>query len=317
MAWLTRGIRPEPGPAVLRGNRLYILPSRQGMVVGMVLLVMLLGSLNYALSLGFAFTFLVGGVYFLSIFHAYRNLLGLRLTAGRPEPAFAGGEALFPITLEGRGQERWALGLKLLDGEPLYTDLESDRSLTVELRRPAPRRGRLPMGRIALFTEYPLGAIRCWSYVELTVSTLVYPAPEAEGRAPLPAVVETALGVEGKLVGDSGDFSGLRPYQEGDSPRGVHWPVYARTGVLATKRFTCDGHGEIWLDWEATRGLGDPEARLSRLCRWILTAEAMEIPHGLRLPGGEIPPGRGEIHQRLCLEALALFGESTVGRTGP
>jgi uncharacterized protein (DUF58 family) len=52
----------------------------------------------------------------------------------------------------------------------------------------------------------------------------------------------------------------------------------------------------------------DTEARLSRLCAWVLAAgDAAEI--GLRLPGVEIPPGYGAAHRRACLEALALWPE--------
>ena len=48
------------------------------------------------------------------------------------------------------------------------------------------------------------------------------------------------------------------------------------------------------------------EARLSRLCAWVLQADRLGLNYGLRLPGLEIKPGSGEAHKRQCLEALAL-----------
>ena len=48
------------------------------------------------------------------------------------------------------------------------------------------------------------------------------------------------------------------------------------------------------------------EARLSRLCAWVLAADRLGIEYGLRLPAMEIPPSSGPAHRRHCLEALAL-----------
>jgi uncharacterized protein (DUF58 family) len=39
----------------------------------------------------------------------------------------------------------------------------------------------------------------------------------------------------------------------------------------------------------------------------VLKAEAEGRDYGLRLPGVEYPPARGEGHRRRCLEALALY----------
>ena len=50
----------------------------------------------------------------------------------------------------------------------------------------------------------------------------------------------------------------------------------------------------------------DTEARLSRLCAWLLQADKLGLSYGLRLPGLQIKPSSGEAHKRQCLEALAL-----------
>ena len=51
----------------------------------------------------------------------------------------------------------------------------------------------------------------------------------------------------------------------------------------------------------------EAEARLSVLCQWVLQAEDFGQAYGLRLPGREIAPSRGEVHRTRCLEALATF----------
>lgn len=71
----------------------HILPTRHGILF----VTLLLGSINYNNSLGYAFTFLLGGVGLVSILHAYRNLAGQRLTPGRARAVFAGQDGRFSI----------------------------------------------------------------------------------------------------------------------------------------------------------------------------------------------------------------------------
>ena len=62
---------------VLRHSRIFILPTRRGMALMATLATMLLTSMNYALSLGFALTFLAGGMVAAGLLATFRNLAGL------------------------------------------------------------------------------------------------------------------------------------------------------------------------------------------------------------------------------------------------
>jgi uncharacterized protein (DUF58 family) len=53
-------------------------------------------------------------------------------------------------------------------------------------------------------------------------------------------------------------------------------------------------------------GGGDFEQRLSRLCAWVLAADARLLPYGLRLPGQELPPDHSPAQRQAALELLAL-----------
>ena len=52
---------------------------------------MLLGSLNYALSLGFGVTFLLAGLVAAALLHTFRNLAGIEITPLAAGETFAGG----------------------------------------------------------------------------------------------------------------------------------------------------------------------------------------------------------------------------------
>ena len=104
------------------------------------------------------------------------------------------------------------------------------------------------------------------------------------------------------------DYSGLRTYQLSDSPRHVAWKAVARSEDMLTKQFTGEAAAELWLDWNRFSPSMGVEQRLSRLAGWVLAAERAGVNYGVRLPGNEVPPGRGEAHHAACLQALALYG---------
>ena len=296
--------RPEPGSIFLRQNRVYILPTKPGLAFGVALAVMLIGSINYNLSLGYILTFLLASMGLVGMLHTFRNLVHLHISPGRVEPVFAGDTAWFELFLENRAAyERCTIVLRY-QGSATPCDIASGRGTTVSIPAATTGRGWLALERITLETRFPVGLLRAWSYAQPDMRCLVYPKPD-QGTLPLP---EPAAGVGAKQVasGGSDDFSGLRAYQASDSPRHIHWKAAAREQGLRTKVFSGSAAAELWLDWNLLPPHLDVEARLSRLTRWVLTADQGGLRFGLRLPGLELPPDTGESHRLACLRALAL-----------
>jgi len=160
-------------------------------------------------------------------------------------------------------------------------------------------------GPLRIFTRFPLGLFHAWSNVELDAKALAYPKPDGS-RLPLPSMEpRSGTGVESGIGED--DFLGLRPYRPGDSPRQIAWKAVARERGVPVKVFSGLAEVEMWLDWDLMPGM-ETEARLSRLTRWVLAAEAAGLHYGLRLPGLTLPPGRGAAQREECLRALALHG---------
>ena len=324
--WLYGFTPPEVGTVVLVHRRVYILPARLGWLFGGTLAILLIGSINYALSLGFALTFLLGGMGLAGMVHTARNLARLSISTGRAEPVFAGESAQFRLYLDAPGAfERPAiLARHVRSGAQLVTDVPGGALAEIVLAVPAVRRGWLPLGRVMLETRFPLGLFRAWSYVEPDARCLVYPRPE---RSPLPPQSADAnAGANRASAPGNDDFAGLRGYQRSDSPRHVAWKAVARGDTLSTrsddmltKQFTGEASAELWLDWQLLQGATGLEQRLSRLAGWVLAAERGGAHYGLRLPGVEIAPGRGEAHRAACLQALALYrldGQGSLGASG-
>jgi len=299
---------PERGTIVLNHRRVYIVPTRMGWVFGATIVVLLVGSINYALQLGFALTFLLAGMGLAGMVHTARNLGRIAVTAGRVEPVFAGDPVQFRLHVDNRAtHDRPAiLARHLASGSQIVTDVPALGSATVILSVPSQRRGWLPLTRVMLETRFPLGFFRAWSYIEPEQRALVYPRPE---RALLPPVsADAQAGAAQAQAAGNDDFSGLRGYQPTDSPRHVAWKAVARSDDMLTKQFQGDSAAELWFDWDRMPASLDAEARLSRLAGWVLEAERAGANYGLRLPGAALEPGRGEEHRAQCLAALALHG---------
>lgn len=306
--WLRGGRRPERGAITLGQRRVYILPARAGWFYGATVGMLLLGSINYALQLGFALTFLLAGLGLAAMVHTTRNLARLTVSAGRAPPVFAGEAAQFRLYLENAApyDRPSVLVRHLASGAQVVVDAAARSTVAAQLAVPAARRGWLPLGRTMLESRFPLGLFRAWSYIEPDVRCLVYPAPERT-RLPAPAGAADAGATHAQWHG-SEDFSGLRAYQPQDSPRHVAWKAVARSDDMLTKQFAGATSSELWLDWAQLPLALDGEQRLSRLTGWVLAAEQSGTRYGLRLPGRELTPDRGERHCSACLQALALHG---------
>lgn len=302
---LVRGRGNEAGPVVLNRRRIYILPTRHGLMFGVLLLTMLIGSINYNLSLGYVLTFLLGGIAVAGILHTYKNMQGIRITDSGASPAFAGDDAAFHLEFTAPNP-RLSINVRWKNAEPILFDVNQANPCRVTILVPAKQRGRFRPGRFTLFTGFPLGLFRAWSYVQFDHVAIVYPKP-VEGS--LESITTGEIGTTARASNHEGndDFAGLRAWQPGDSPKQVAWKLAARSDELATKRFSSAEGSTIMLDWDQLADL-DVETRLSQLTRWVLDAEQLNLRYGLRIPGMMIEPGNGAPHRHRCLEALALFG---------
>ena len=303
----------ETGTVQLNQRRIYILPTRQFFGFGFVLLLMLLGDINYNLSLGYVLTFLLTMMAVMSMLHAFRNLAHMEIRPGRAEPVFRGEVAQFMLHFNNQSKlPRHQLCLVQAGasfwkntGTPLRFDAPALQDTEAAFPLPAVRRGWLQPGRLRLYTEFPLGLFYCWSYLHFDTRCLVYPKP-LRGDVPLPSGSSPDGSGKRSMAGDE-DFSGLRKYTAGDALPRIAWKAYARERGLQVKQFSTPLGEEMLLDFSDTPDRSE-EQKLERMTRWVLDAEAQGMRYGLRLPDGELSSGNGAAHRDECLRRLALFG---------
>jgi len=310
-AWLPRAGKLDAGEVVLRQRRVFILPTRAGLGFALLLMVLLIGSINYALGLGFGLTFLALSCALVDMVATYRNLAHLALQQGRAAPVFAGQEAQFELQVFNRTRlARYAVRADFADvAEPRHVaDILPGTHAILTLSAPTLARGWLAPARIKLSTRFPLGLFNAWSYWRPAMRVLVYPRPE-DGAPPLP--LGGGSGSSLRAAGHD-DFAGVRNYQAGDSPRQLAWRQIARLdpsigGALVSKHFE-GGGDELVLDFDAIPATLDLELRLARMTRWVIEAEGRTLPYAFRLGALRFDAAFGAAHQAACLRALALYG---------
>lgn len=315
--WLAR--LPATAEHALTHRNLYVLPTRPGWMLGMTLLLLLVGSINYQLNLGYLLTFLLAGQAAVGVWVAHQNLRGLRLGMGVEGEAFAGQPVRVRVDVHNQGRRaRWAVTVRWAraDADTASVDLPPGEAVSVALPLVFATRGRQPLPPLSIETRYPLGAFRVWSWWRPAGTVTVYPAPEIDAP-PLPGAAATDGPTPPPLVASSAAPAAVsddvpdavRPYRTGDAPARVLWKKAARSdgdpsGWLVREAAQRQATAALWLD-SSTCGLRDAEAQRGRLCAWVLQADARGLRYGLRLPHLVVEPDSGPAHRRHCLEALA------------
>jgi len=308
---------PLSDSMLLTQRNVYILPTRPGLMLAFTLLVLLVASINYQLNLGYLLTFLLAGSAIIGMHVCHGTLRGLAMNLIAPQAQYAGAAAIFDVKLTNtRRSARHGIGLSVLNSADAksglhwaWTDVPAEGSSTVQVAFTPSRRGLHRLPTLTAETRFPLGTFRVWTLWRPAAQVLVYPAPERQPPPLPPGEPRSGAASATARVQGSGDFDSIRSYRRGDPLKLVMWKKAAKAdeqgnGLVVRDAQQAQRH-ELWLDFVQAGSL-DTEARLARLCAWVLQADKLGLRFGLRLPGIQIKPSSGEAHKWQCLEALAL-----------
>lgn len=306
-AW-ARPRGPESLPVTLLRNRVYVLPTRFGLFLALLIAAMGMGALNYNNNPALLLALMLAGAAFASLLFGHLQLSGLTIGTLSAEPV-AAGESLMALLTVNASDGRVRHGLRVGHRDVMTTlSLEGATGAAV-VAVPTTTRGWLDLERIRISTTRPLGLARAWAWVWPAHPLLVYPAPEVAGP-PLPDDVSDARRTRINPAGD--DVHQLRNYRRGDAKRAIAWKPSARRDTLLTREYEQSTGADVILDW---RGLAQLpyELRIRRLAHWIDQAERENRRYELRIPGQTaIGPAQGVIHRHTCLRTLALMPHADV-----
>jgi uncharacterized protein (DUF58 family) len=298
---LTRWRRRESLPIVLHRRRIYIVPTGFGLGFAVILVVMLVGGLNYSNNAALLLTCLLGAATAGSMLTTFRALDGVRLQALRADTVRAGSPVRMTADIGADARIHQGIRLDVLEATQSFF-LPAGTPVTLELSLPTDHRGWQELPRMRVHSTWPFGMFRAWSWLHPDQLILVYPRSELDGPPPYDPDGDAERG----RTRQGDELSSLRDYRPGDPRRQIAWKLSARHHGLLVKDFDQPAPQRDWrLDWQSIHGL-DTEARIARIARWIDQAHAAGRRWSLQLPDRYFDLARGDEHYHRCMTALAL-----------
>lgn len=302
--FISRRSGPFAGGVTLTRDRVYIMPTKAGVIFSLLLLTLLIGSINYEKSLGFVLTFLLTGIGNVLLLSTWRNIAGLELKSSNSPAVFAGEPATFSVQLiNHQSLDRYSIAIGQQHADQDIVNCAANSSQMINFEKTTSKRGILDAGRFRLHTEFPAGLFVAWTWLDLSMSCIVYPAPDNNTK--LPVFDHSDHGDTDSPGQGLENFSHLRKYQQGDTISRISWKAAAKNGELFSKEFIGSKPVTHWINWGDIPAR-DSEQRLSVMSALIIHAEKNQQCYGIRLPEKQITPDNGNKHFHQCLTALAL-----------
>ena len=292
----------------LQQRSTYILPTKAGMLMVTIVMLMMIGATNYQNNLAFLLTFMIASIGLVSILFTFNNLQGLLFKTGATKSVYAGDSlTVIARVISQSNQSHMTIGAGFNKRELFFVDVDGVNGNQISLPIIASKRGWFYLPRIMATSSFPFGLLRVWTWFKFASPVLIYPRP-----------IEPP--VNGDRTGDDEDdgessirgvedLYGLKTYQPGDSISRIDWKALARERGLFTKEFVSYQSQDFVFDWNDFSATAE-ELRLSYLCYLVKEASQCNYEYSLKLPNISIDKNSGDSHQLKCLRALAMYGLS-------
>ncbi|MEH6456077.1 MAG: DUF58 domain-containing protein [Cocleimonas sp.] len=301
---------PESRQVTLNLKRIFVFPTASSLALLIAIILLFVMGVNFQNSLAYGLCFWLLALIVIAIYFTYGNLSGVTIKAIKSQNCFAGEKAVFEVNLScPTEQKKSAIHIGWKDQDLALVDLNDSHSATIKLSHNTTKRGRFKPERLNIFTRYPVGLVIAWSYAQLDMQSIVYPAPILQNDLNNSQTMDDEAEQGLEIARGTTDFSGVQKYQAGDSPKHIHWGAYAKTGKVFSKTFVDYASHDLWLEFDALLAIQGTETKLSHLCALVLQYNQEQQTYGLKLPDRTIQPASGDAHKNTCLIALALFGD--------
>ncbi len=278
---------------------------------------------------------LLAGSAVVSLLAGWVSLRSVEVTRVAPDGVMAGQP--FEVRYQITNRQRWlgVFSLQMTDavesnGDPpafeaFIPHLPAGRTVSLELLRSCPHRGRLDFNRVVLATRFPFGLITKFASVSIPQSTIVYPTLGTVRERRWRTRHWTDAAHDGRPMNRRGEdeFYGLREYRAGDNPRRIHWRRSARAGTLLVREMAQLGTNQIWCILDTRVPGADPMAndRLEEAisCTATVACDAIEANGSIGLiacgqPGIVLPPASGRDYRLRILRELAAIPRNNEAR---
>lgn len=268
---------------------------QQGYLYLVLILITFVAGVNYANNLILGFCFLISAVLCISFYLTFKQLHGLKIELIADEVGQVGHSLNLQMYFQQQQVRPRYLYIKA--GNQLHKVYLNAQKQQFILPFYAEQRGKFDYPVIQIYSVYPFGLVRAWTYLYHQHTAWVAPKAEvfsAENKYHL-----------NRFEPDMDEFRELRNYQTGDSLQSVSWKQFARGQGLYVKVFEQyqDEHSiEIHYEHMPTQS---HEEKLEFMMGLIEQCEQQQCAYALHLPQAELPQGAGEAQLRKAKQLLA------------
>ncbi|MBU3846880.1 MAG: DUF58 domain-containing protein [Candidatus Acinetobacter avistercoris] len=268
---------------------------KHGYLYLVLILITFVAGINYANNLILGFCFLISAVLCMSFYLTFKQLHALKIEIHADEVGQVGEQLQFNLYFEQAAiQPRY---LYIQADQQIYklyfTEYKKQFSIPIE----AVQRGQLNYPVIRIYSIYPFGLIRAWSYFYhhktawIAPKSVFYTAENKQHQQSF------------KLEMD--EFRELRNYQMGDSLHAVSWKQAARGQGLYIKvfeQFQEQQHIEIHYDHMPSQS---HEEKLELMMGLVEQCEQQQCAYSVHLPQAELAQDRGNLQLSQVKRLLA------------
>lgn len=279
----------------LKQRDILIFIYHQGYLYLVLILITFIAGINYANNLILGFCFLISSILLISFYLTFKQLHQIKIEIILPEVGRV--NESFSIQIHLKQKDRTSKYLYLKVDEISYPILFDDTELDTELKFISAKRGKFNIPQIQLYSTYPLGLVRGWTYFYIAEPIWVAPQPQHFQNE------HQASASTGQP--DLDEFRELRNYQTGDSLQAVSWKQAARGQGLYTKQFEDQSDLKVMHIDYAQMPSTAHEQRLSLMMGLVDLCEQQHAPYILSVKQRHLAQGNGYTHYQAAKKLLA------------
>ena len=294
--WFAKRFRVDQSK-ILKQRDILVFSYQQGFLYLILIVITFIAGINYANNLILGFCFLICAVLCISFYLTFKQLHQLQIDIIYPEVGQIGHPLV--LKLHFKQPHLSTRFIKIQSQNQHHQIVLNQLDQQIELLFEPKQRGQFELPSIQIFSTYPFGLVRAWTYLYLNKP--IWIAPQA-------VAVELDHRHYSQLnQHDLQEFRELRIFREGDSFQSVSWKQVAQGQGLFVKVFENEmEHQNLMINYADIPCQGH-EQKLSWMMGLIEICEQRQEPFGLSLPQATLGYAVGEIQS---IEARKLLAQA-------
>ena len=259
---------------------------QQGYLYLVLIFITFIAGVNYANNLILGFCFLISAVLCISFYITFKQLHALQIQINVVDTPQVG--ELLSVDIYFKQDVEQARYLWIKTENQLHKLLFNTQQHGFQLNFITSQRGVFQIPPIQIYSVYPFGLVRAWTY--LYVQQPAWVAPQASWHS-----VENKQQQQ-NFEPDLDEFRELRSFQTGDSLHAVSWKQAARGQGLYVKVFEqYEDLKKLEIHYHHMPAQSHEE-KLSLMMGLVEQAEKNHDQYALYLPNAELASGTGALH---------------------